>query len=56
MLIDFGYSHEEFTLKIIKEQNYFRLKESIKTKDYQLRDIEPTRVIDHNEKIAQNER
>ena len=47
VLIDSGISHEEFTLVINEEQNYFRLKESIRSKDDQLSDIERDRLIEH---------
>ena len=43
-------------LQLLNNKNYFRLKESIETKDYQLSDIESNRLIDQNEKIGHNER
>ena len=47
---------KEFTLVINKEQNDFRLKESIKGKDEQVSDIERDRLIGNGKKIGQNER
>ena len=55
-LIDPDLSHEEFILVINKEQNYFRLKESIRAKDDQLSDIERDRLIEHGKRVGQNER
>ena len=40
-----------------QEQNYFRLKESIREKkDDQLGNIEQDRLIEHSERMEQNER
>ena len=41
---------------INERQNYFRLKGSIRAKDNQLCDIEQNRLIEHGERIGQNER
>ena len=41
---------------INKEQNDFRLKESIKGKDEQVSDIERDRLIGNGKKTGQNER
>ena len=50
-LTDSDISHEEFVLVTNKEQNYFRLKESIGAKDDQLSDIERDRLIEHGKWI-----
>ena len=55
-LIDYNISHEEITPVINEEQNYFRLKESIRAKDDQLSDIERDRLIEHGKRVGQNER
>ena len=39
-LIDSDTSHEEFTLVINEEQSYLKLKQSIRTKESQIGDIE----------------
>ena len=39
-LIDSDISHEEFTLVINEEQSYLKLKQSIRTKESQIGDIE----------------
>ena len=41
----FSISHEEFMLVINEEQNYFRLKETVRTKDSQRSDMERDRLI-----------
>ena len=41
---------------INEEQNYFRLKESIRAKGDQLSDIERDRLIEHGKRVGQNER
>ena len=41
---------------INKGQNCFRLKESFKTKQNQVSDIECNRLIEHGKKIGKNER
>lgn len=51
-LIDSNISNQEFTLVINKEQNQFRLKESIRTKDDQLSDIEQDRFIEHVKELG----
>ena len=43
-------------LVINEEQNHFRLKESIRSKDEQLNDFERDRLIEHGKKIKQSER
>ena len=55
-LISSAISHEEFILLINKEENYFRLKESIRAKDDQLSNIEQGRFIEHSERFGQNKR
>lgn len=55
-LIDSDVSHEEFTLVINKEQNYFRIKESIRAKDDQLTEVEWNKLIDHGKRIEKNQR
>ena len=56
LLIDSNISHEEFTLVINKEQNYFRIKESIRAKDDQLTEVEWNKLIDHGKRIEKNQR
>ena len=59
-LIDFDMSHEELsheelTLVINAEQNFIRLKESIRRKDSQLGDIKRDSLIQHGKIIGINE-
>ena len=54
-MIDSDISHEEFTVVINKEQNYFRLKESLKAKEVQLKDFEQDRSVEHDKRIRQHE-
>ena len=54
--IDSNISHAEFTLVINKEQNYFRIKESIRAKDDQLTEVEWNKLIDHGKRIEKNQR
>lgn len=56
LLIDSNISHAEFTLVINKEQNYFRIKESIRAKDDQLTEVEWNKLIDHGKRIEKNQR
>ena len=56
VIADSNTSHENFILVINEEQNYFRLKESIRSKDNQLSNIEWNRLIEHGKSIGQNER
>ena len=51
-LIDSNISNQEFTLVINKEQNQFRLKKNIRTKDDQLSDIEQDRFIEHVKELG----
>lgn len=46
--MDTNIGHEEFN----EEQNYFRLKESIRAKDYQLSNIERDRLMEHGKKTG----
>ena len=41
---------------INKEQNYFRIKESIRAKDDQLTEVEWNKLIDHGKRIEKNQR
>ena len=54
-LTDSDISYDEFTLMINKEQSYFRLKESIGTKEDQLGDIIKDRLIEYGKKTGTNE-
>ena len=47
-LINSDINHEKFTLVVNEEENYPRPKESIRTKDSQLDDIERDRLIEHS--------
>ena len=53
-IIDSDISHDEFTLVINEEQNYFRLKESKRAKDNQLGNIEPDRLTEQSKRIGMN--
>ena len=53
-LIDFYVIHNEFTQAIDQKQNYFRLKESIRSKDDPLGDIEGYRLIEHHKEVRMN--
>ena len=55
-LIDLKISHRQFNLVTNEEQNYFRLKKSIRAKDDQLSDIEQDGLIENGKRIGQNER
>ena len=54
-MIDYDISYDEFMLEINEEQDYRRLKESIRTKDGQLGDIERGRLIEHGRRIRIDE-
>ena len=54
-LTDSDISYDEFTLMINKEQSYFRLKESIGSKEDQLGDIIKDRLIEYGKKAGTNE-
>ena len=49
-LTDYAVNHEEFTLVIKEEQIYLGLKESIRTKDSQRRDLKSYRLIEHSQR------
>ena len=53
-LIEFEVSHDEFTLVINEDQNYFRLKESIRPKEDYLGDIDRDRLTEHSKGIRIN--
>ena len=53
-LIEFEVSHDEFTLVINEDQNYFRLKESIRPKEDCLGDIDRDRLTEHSKRIRIN--
>ena len=53
-LIEFEVSHDEFTLAINEDQNYFRLKESIRPKEDCLGDIDRDRLTEHSKRIRIN--
>ena len=55
-LIDSNTINEEFALMINKGQNYFRLKESFRTKYNQVSDIECNGLIEHGKKIGKNKK
>ena len=50
VLLDSVISHDEFNLVINEEQNHFKLKENIRVKDNQLRDIERDRLIEEGKR------
>ena len=53
-LIDSDISHEEFMPVMNEKQNYFRLKQSIITKDSQLNDIGRDRLIGYDKRVEVN--
>ena len=55
-LKDSDISHGEFTLMINEEQNYFRLKVSIRSPGNQVGGIERGRLIEHIKRISQTYR
>ena len=50
VLLDSVISHDEFNLVINEEQSHFKLKENIRVKDNQLRDIERDRLIEEGKR------
>ena len=53
-LIDSDISHEEFMPVMNEKQHYFRLKQSIITKDSQLNDIGRDRLIGYDKRVVVN--
>ena len=51
-LVDSEISHDEFTLVLNEEQNYFLLKESNRATDKQLDDIEKYAFMKHSNRIG----
>ena len=54
--IDSNNNHLELTLTIKEDQNYFRIKDRIRSEDDALNNIERERLIQHGKRIRQNVR
>ena len=53
-LIELDISHEEFTLMVNEQNNFFRPKESIREEKDHVDDIERDRLMEHGKMIGQN--